>query len=176
MMATFEFTLKFSLPEAESDPKAYIELLAEAGCDDALVGLGLPGRIVLEFDRESASAFEAISSAIVDVRQAIPEAKLVEATPDLVGLTDIADIVQCSRQNMRKIWRTSITTFPAPIHEGKTALWRLASVLIWLRDNNKCVVEEKLLDIAETNKQLNLAREAQAIDAAMQKNIYALVQ
>ena len=87
-MATFEFTLKFSLPEAESDPKAYIEQLAEAGCDDALVGVGLPGRIVLEFDRESASAFEAISSAIADVRQAIPEAKLVEATPDLVGLTD----------------------------------------------------------------------------------------
>ena len=138
--------------------------------------LGLPGRIVLEFDRESASAFEAISSAIADVRQAIPEAKLVEATPDLVGLTDIANIVRCSRQNIRKIWRTSITTFPAPVHEGKTALWRLSNVLIWLRDNNKCVVEEKLLDIAETNKQLNLAREAQAIDAAMQKNIYALVQ
>ena len=175
-MATFEFTLKFSLPEAGTDPKAYIEQLAETGCDDALVGVGLSGRIALEFDRESASAFEAISSAIVDVKQAIPEAKLVEATPDLVGLTDIADIVQCSRQNMRKMWRTSITTFPAPIHEGKTALWRLSSVLIWLRDNNKCVVEEKLLDIAETNKQLNLAREAQAMDATMQKNIYGLVQ
>lgn len=175
-MATFEFTLKFSLPEAGTDPKAYVEQLAEAGCDDALVGVGLSGRIALEFDRESASAFEAISSAIVDVKQAIPEAKLVEATPDLVGLTDIADIVQCSRQNMRKMWRTSITTFPAPIHEGKTALWRLSSVLIWLRDNNKCVVEEKLLDIAETNKQLNLAREAQAMDATMQKNIYGLVQ
>ena len=175
-MATFEFTLKFSLPEAGTDPKAYIEQLAETGCDDALVGVGLLGRIALEFDRESTSAFEAISSAIVDVKQAIPEAKLVEATPDLVGLTDIADIVQCSRQNMRKMWRTSITTFPAPIHEGKTALWRLSSVLIWLRDNNKCVVEEKLLDIAETNKQLNLAREAQAMDATMQKNIYGLVQ
>ena len=48
MMATFEFTLKFSLPEAGTDPKAYVEQLAEAGCDDALVGVGLSGRIALE--------------------------------------------------------------------------------------------------------------------------------
>jgi hypothetical protein len=68
-----------------------------------LIGVGQAGRIALDFTREANTAFEAVSSAIADVKQAIPGAKLVEATPDLVGLTDVADIIGCSRQYMRKL-------------------------------------------------------------------------
>lgn len=54
-----------------------MERLAE-GRDDALIGVGLPGRLALEFVREAHSAHEAIEGAIEDVRRAIPNARLIE--------------------------------------------------------------------------------------------------
>jgi len=113
----YEFTLKYQLVEDE-DIDALLERLAEAGCDDALVGIGQPGRLSLEFVRESAGANEAIEGALRDVRTAVPGARLIEATPDLVGLTDVAEIVGVSRQNMRKLMLAHIHSFPAPTHEG----------------------------------------------------------
>ena len=60
--------------------------LGEAGCDDALIGVGRPGRIALNFDCEADSAFAAVAGAVSEVRAAIPEAWLIEVAPDLVGL------------------------------------------------------------------------------------------
>ncbi|WP_022654030.1 DNA-binding protein [Aquaspirillum serpens] len=78
----YEFTLKFKIP---SDPvDELIEKLAEAGCDDALIGIGTPGKIALEFIRESTSAKQAIISAIRDVKSAIPDAMLIEVGSELV--------------------------------------------------------------------------------------------
>jgi hypothetical protein len=48
----------------------------------------------------------AIFSVVQKVRTAIPVAELVEASPDFVGLTDVADLVGCSRQNIRKLMLT----------------------------------------------------------------------
>jgi hypothetical protein len=39
-------------------------------------------------------------------RKRDPGAELVEASPDFVGLTDVADLVGCSRQNIRKLMLT----------------------------------------------------------------------
>ena len=44
-----------------------MDRFAEAGCDDALVGIGQPGRLALEFVREVSSAHDAIEGAIEDV-------------------------------------------------------------------------------------------------------------
>ncbi len=71
-----------------------------AGCDDALVGVGQPGRIALDFTREARSASEAVLSAIKDVQRAIPGARLIEAGPDYVGLTEVAEMVGVTRQNI----------------------------------------------------------------------------
>jgi hypothetical protein len=38
-----------------------------------------------------------------DVRAALPEAILIEAAPDYVGLSDVADSVGVTRQNLRKL-------------------------------------------------------------------------
>ncbi len=59
----------------------------------------------------------------------MPSATLIEAAPDLVGLTDIADIVGMSRQNMRKLMLAHPASFPPPVHEGASSLWRLWEVL-----------------------------------------------
>ena len=77
-MKTYEFTLKFSLPDEGhvDDIDELVERLGEAGCDDALVGIGKSGRLALDFTREAESAFDAISSAIATVRKTIPGIRL----------------------------------------------------------------------------------------------------
>ena len=140
-----------------------------------MIGIGQPGRIAFDFTRAADSAFDAISSAFADVKRVVPDAKLIEATPDLVGLTDVADIVGCSRQNIRKIMVSSGGTFPLPVHEGKSVLWHLSSVLIWLNERKSYQVADCLLEIASINRQLNVAKEMAAIDQAPRIEILSLV-
>ena len=99
----YTFTLKYQLADDDCDRDALIERLGEIGCDDALVGIGQPDRLALEFTREAADADEAVRSALANVRRAVPSARLIEVAPDLVGLTDVSEIVGVSRQNMRKL-------------------------------------------------------------------------
>ena len=73
------FTLKHRLPSDYNDMDAIADRLAGEGCDDALVGVGQPGRLALEFVREAPSAHEAIEGATEDVRRAVPNARLIEA-------------------------------------------------------------------------------------------------
>ncbi len=82
MMATFEFTLKFSVPEDGAGTDSYVEQLGDAGRDDALIGVGRAGRIALNFDREAESACAAVAGAVSEVKAAIPEARLIEVVPD----------------------------------------------------------------------------------------------
>src|SRR5256885_15080855 len=48
----YTFTLKYQLTDDDRDSQTLVERLGEAGCDDALVGIGQPGRLALE-DRKS---------------------------------------------------------------------------------------------------------------------------
>ena len=174
-MKEYEFTLKFSLQNEMADPAEYVEKLGLAGCDDALIGIGQPGRIALSFIRESVSAYEAVTSAIADVRKSIPGIKLVEATPDFVGLTDVADLLGFTRQNMRKLMINSGADFPAPVHAGKPAIWHLAKLLLWLKERRKYPIEDALIDIASINMQFNIATEMKDIEPAAQQNIRSLI-
>ena len=174
-MTEYEFTLKFSLPDAGTSPGDPIEALGEAGCTDALVGIGQAGRIALAFTRRAKSAFEAVSSALRDVRKAIPDAVLVEASPDFVGLTDVAEIAGFTRQNMRKLMLGNGAKFPAALHEGKPALWHLATVLTWLKERQGRAVDAVLLEIAKANMTINIAKEARQLPGAtLPKNLERL--
>ena len=158
----YEFTLKYQLIEDEN-VDAMLERLAESGCDDAMVGVGQPGRLALTFVREAPSAREAIESALRDVRTAVPSARLIEATPDLVGLTDVAEIIGVSRQNMRKLMLSHMYSFPAPIHEGSTSLWHLADVLIWLQARGTYAIGQDSVDLARVALSVNVSRAHQRI-------------
>ena len=173
-MSEYEFVLKFSLPDSEAEPESFVEKLAATGCDDALIGIGQRGRIALDFTREARSALEAVLSAIKDVKRAVPEAGLVEATPDLVGLTDMAELLGFSRQNMRKLMLRN-PDFPPPLHDGKPSIWHLAKVLRWLIGKEQYVVDQSLLDIATTNMQFNIARDMQNLEPETRSNIQALL-
>lgn len=171
----FEFGMKFKIDAADTDSDELVERLGEAGCDDALVGTGLPGRIALEFAREARSVKEALISALRDVKRAIPNAELIEVTPDFVGLTDVAELVGVSRQNMRKLMLAHSATFPAPVHEGSASVWHLAHVLKWLADRGDYTIKKQLLGVAAMAMQINLVKEARALEGRVQKEVRALV-
>jgi hypothetical protein len=75
----FTLTLQFQLPSVDNDMDLLLERLGEEGCNDALVGVGQPGRVTLEFVRDGASAAEAMMTASEDVCRAIPCASLIKA-------------------------------------------------------------------------------------------------
>ncbi|MDY4339776.1 DNA-binding protein [Xanthomonas sp. LF07-6] len=171
----YTFTLKYQLADEDRDIDALVERLGEAGCDDALVGIGQPGRLALEFTREAVDAGEAVRSALADVRAAVPSARLIEVAPDLVGLTDVAEIVGVSRQNMRKLMLAHPGSFPAPVHEGSTSIWHLADVLAWLQARGGYALAEDVQDVARVAMQANVAKERLRLPKASTKELDALV-
>lgn len=74
----YHFILRYLLDPAHatSNVDDILERLGEAGCLDALVGVGAPGKIVLDFTRTSTSLAQAIRIAVADVESAIPTAVL----------------------------------------------------------------------------------------------------
>lgn len=171
----YTFTLKYQLAAADHDVDALVERLGAAGCDDALVGTGLPGRLALEFTREAKSAEAAVCTALRDVRRAMPGAKLIEAAPDLVGLTDVAEIVGVSRQNMRKLMLAYPDSFPLPVHEGSTSIWHLADVLAWLQSRGGYPQAARMMDVARVALQVNAAKEGQRLAPPVSTKLEALL-
>jgi hypothetical protein len=82
----YGFTLKYQIPSETGAIDTLVERLAQEGCDDALVGVGQPGYLALQFLREAATAREAIESAMEDIGRAAPHARLIEISPELQGL------------------------------------------------------------------------------------------
>jgi predicted DNA-binding transcriptional regulator AlpA len=171
----FVFTLKYRLSAQDCDHDDIIERLGAEGCDDATVGVGMPGRLALAFSREAKSATHALVSAMKDVRHAVPTAQLVEAAPDFVGLTDVAEVAGVSRQNMRKLMQSHATEFPAPVHEGSTSLWHLADVLEWMHERGGYDIAPEVFEIARSAKQLNLMKEARSLEPKVTRHFDNLV-
>ena len=171
----YTFTLKYRLLPADQNVDDLIGRLGAEGCDDALVGVGQPGRMALEFTREADSARDALQSALADVKRAMPAAQLFEAAPDFVGLSDVAQVVGVSRQNLRKLMLSHAASFPAPVHDGSTAVWHLADMLDWLHATLAYQLEPVTLDIARTIKQVNLVKQAEQISPASEKQLRLLV-
>ncbi len=155
----YTFTLKYQLSADDCNLDEIVERLGAAGCDDALIGIGRPGNIALEFTREALNAEDALHSALADVKNCIESAKLIEAAPDFVGLTEVAELVGVSRQNMRKLRVTNPTSFPVPVHEGSAVTWHLADLLEWLQAKGGYKMASSMLEVARTARQINTAKE-----------------
>ena len=174
-MTQYDFTLKFALPQQDQDPESFVEQLFTDGCDDALIGIGQHGRLALDFTREASSAGEAVLSALTDVQRVIPGARLIEASPDFVGLTDIANILGFSRQNMRKLLVKSGPNFPLPVHDGKPTIWHLSTVLDWFANEKGRHMDEALLEVSRVTMQCNLVKDAARLDDGVSDRLKALV-
>ena len=171
----YDFTLKYQLAADDCDLDEIVERLAEAGCDDATIGVGQPGRIALVFARESATAVQALLSALEDVKRAVPSARIVEAAPDFVGLTDVADVAGVSRQNMRKLMLSHAAEFPIPVHEGNPSVWHLSDVLTWLNTRGGYDIKPHVLEVARSAKQVNLAKEARELEPQINRQLAYLI-
>ncbi|MHB1341902.1 MAG: helix-turn-helix transcriptional regulator [Coriobacteriia bacterium] len=169
-MSDYEFTLRFRLTDAAISSDDRAERLFEGGCDDALTGVGRPGRIALVFTRSADSARVAVLSALSDVLRAMPDAQLIGASPDLVGLTDVAEIMGFSRQNMRKLILGDGEQAPASVHESTPSLWHLTDVLSWLSDRGY-PVNPAIADVALMTKQVNIAVQTAQADPRAQHEI-----
>jgi len=167
-MKEYDFTLKYRLGTPNEVAEKYLEALADSGCEDAVVGIGQNGRITLNFVRTAETALEAVTSAISNVQKAIPEAKLVEATPDFVGVTDVAELFGFSRQYMRKLIQIKGTSFPEPVHEGKPSLWHLTDILAWFREHESRDIQSEVFEVAKINMQLNIFKSCMKASAAFQ--------
>ena len=147
MTKTYDFTLTFSISRYGSNPENCLNALYEAGCDDAIVGTGLPGSIALNFSRTAKSAENAIRKAVFDVQNAIPYAELTELKPDLVGISDMAVLLECSRQNVRKLATNGNSNFPRPTVSGSVPLWHFYEVATWLLKNSRVKIKPRAEDI-----------------------------
>lgn len=92
----YTFTLRYQLPD-DCNLDKLVRRLGASACGDALVGVGKPGRIALEFTREAESQEVALVTALADVMRAIPTATLIEVTPD-VGLPDAGEARESTRR------------------------------------------------------------------------------
>ncbi|NMG60831.1 DNA-binding protein [Geitlerinema sp. P-1104] len=173
-MPNYDFTVTFNLPDSEPHPSHYVDILHVNGCDDALVGVGRLGKIALNFTRDASSATEAVYSAIADVKQAIPEAKLIEVSPDLTSITDVAKRLGCTRQNIRNLLMTGGANSPNPVYNGTPSIWHLSDILTWLVQEKHYKVDSELLELAQVNRDLNTIREWQRVDVERQRELESL--
>lgn len=162
-MKEFNFELIFKLVDNQ-DSNEYLDVLFENGCDDATISTGQLGMLNLSFTREAISAVEAIESAINDLKKAIPSAKLVEATPDIVNISEISSILGHSRQYTRKLFNSDISSLPSPIHIGNPSIWHLSEILDWLKSVGKQEnkINENLFELSHITKQINIKRQLEA--------------
>jgi hypothetical protein len=105
----------------------------------------------------------------------IPHARLLEVTPDFVGLSDVAELLGVSRQNMRKLMVTHPLSFPAPLHEGSAAIWHLTVLLEWLITRAGYQVHQRLRDVAHVAMQINLTKESDLLEEPVRREVKALV-
>lgn len=170
MSIVYEFTLIFALPEGAAEPVTYLDLLFEAGCDDATAGIGRPDMIALDFARQAASAEEAVASSVRNVQHAVPAAALVEVAPDLVNLTDIAGHLGVTKQNIQKYAaggkRRGKSAFPPPIFSGTPSLWHLYDALSWFAKHTALQPSAELIDVAKVACRHNIRIQETRMGAA----------
>jgi hypothetical protein len=161
----FDFTLIYALPTDQPNAEEHLDALFEAGCDDALPGIGQPGHIALEFVREAKSASDALASAKDNVLAAIPGAKLVSVQPDIVGASEIADLADCTRQNVRKQLE-KIHDLPAPLYtaSGHT-LWHLISLEYCLDQKTSLTIPRHVYEFSKIAMTANSEIQSSHIEA-----------
>ena len=149
-MNNYQFELVFALLPNE-DGEAYTDALFEAGCGDAGVGVGKLGSIALMFDREAKSAHEAVESAIANVLTAIPHARLERTDKYLMNLSEIAELVGTTKQNLSKYanGKSTYEAFPSPrIVSRSGTFWYFTEVASWFEKNKLLQIEPPQVELS----------------------------
>jgi hypothetical protein len=133
-MMEYHFTLKYRLSDHDNDHAALVDRLGEAGCTDALVGIGLQGFVVLDFTRVAADAKAAMFSALADVKKALPTATLIEASPDCEHATISHAVADA--------YRAMLAAAPPQATQSAEPLRVTARPIVWERDGDQWTESE----------------------------------
>jgi predicted DNA-binding transcriptional regulator AlpA len=99
------------------------------------------GRHLLAVSYEGRTALDAANRLVAALRRALPGIRLHRLDPDLVGVSDIAERTEHSRQNVLQ-WvngeRRAERPFPAPEGTvGRSLAWRWGDVNAWLAQHGE---------------------------------------
>lgn len=135
-MSSFQFTLIVEGPDLQD--AAVIDLLFDAGCDDATVGCA-DGVQFVDFDREAGAFGDAILSAVDDVEKVEGVRVVRIADAGLVSLADIAARLDRTRESVRLLvsGARGPGKFPKPVTDPRSRyrLWRWGEVAHWFKEN-----------------------------------------
>lgn len=126
---TYEFGLRYDVAKCQLSADAIDDRLYLAGCDDALVRHSKKGELLIEFLRAAPDAKSAFDFAHQQILQALPQAQLLEARPDYVGPTDIAQFFDVSRQRIQLLLKTKAIHVHPLTSVGNTQIFRLSKVI-----------------------------------------------
>lgn len=157
-MPRYAFELRFACSWEITEASFVLDQFARAGCTDVSARPAKAGRVVVAFDRVAANARRALRSAIGSAAVALPMARLVEVSPDVVGYAEMAVIARTSRQNLRHASMHD-PAFPLALHEGRVDLFHLDDVLVWVQRRQHRRVSVPLLELAGAARADNLARQ-----------------
>ncbi len=158
-MKKYEFSLRFDVSYYEDDLDFIDDQIYEAGCDDVLIRHGRKAEVLIEFARDGLSAIQVLTEAKSQVLSALPKARLLEAKPDFVGPTDIADFYGISRQRVQVIVQSKLANVHAFTIVGNTQIYRLATVIDELAKHVKQDLDDSVREAAFAAMQLNLEAE-----------------
>jgi hypothetical protein len=102
MVTEFEFDLVFDLPAGPVEEGQLLDVLFEAGCDDAVIGLGAPGLAALAFRREGDDAESVIMAAVAQVALVLGAGAQLREVPRTSSAADVAARLQVTRQALQK--------------------------------------------------------------------------
>lgn len=171
-MNYYDFGLIFDFKD-KTDPEIYLDSLYEAGCGDAVIGIAEKGSIALDFMRKSDSAYQAVYSAIQQVKSVIPNVVLIQVSPDIVGVLELTEIFECTKQNIQKY--VNKESFPKAFFKGSQAIWHLDEVLEWFLIDKEEKVDTNLLDVARLARSINLSLETKKANVEIFKQAQELV-
>lgn len=76
---------------------------------------------------------------------------------------------------MRKLMVKRGSAFPPPMHEGKPAIWHLATVLSWFVERKNRRFDQSIIDISRINMQCNILRETACLDRDISDRLKKLI-
>ncbi|PWG11198.1 hypothetical protein DF268_22945 [Streptomyces sp. V2] len=133
-MAFAEYEFQFVVDGIDVDDEAAVDVVHEKF--DGLLTRHRD-RHLLDVAETGASTIDAAHRIVVRLRKTLPGLRLLRIDPDLVGVSDIAERVGNTRQNVQQ-WvngerRAGSEPFPAPEGvAGRSAVWRWGDVNAWL--------------------------------------------
>lgn len=129
-----DYELLFVIDGVSIDDDAEVSTLAKDF--DALISWHR-GVSRLAVATEGANAVDAVQKLLPRITASVPPLRLLRLDPELVGVADIGERTDRSRQNVQQ-WvdgtRQGDTPFPAPEGTaGRSLVWRWADVNAWLK-------------------------------------------